>query len=258
MNNITFLLNSCDKYSDTWTPFFSLLKKNWPNLNMPIVLNTETKQFSFEGLEISVCNTPDAKTWSERFLSVLEKVSTEYVLVFLEDFFIEDKVNEEEFDRCFHYIVQHSNVGCVSFKNTPGGTIESETLSGYSKLPAKAKWRVNCQAGIWRVSFLKKLLKKHENAWEFESWGSYRSRFYKDEIYSVMKQQKKVFDYDWGKPIYRSHWNLEAINRIQEKCGVEINTDSLPKIDNMSMLPKPPKPKHDLKYFMHRIKSLFK
>ena len=255
MNNITFLLNSCDKYSDTWTPFFSLLKRNWAGFDMPIILNTEIKQYSFEGLKIATINTPDAKTWSERLLNVLESVSTDYVLVFLEDFFIEDKVDTQEFERCFEYIRQHSEVGCISFKNTPDGTEESEKLHGYSKLPPKAKWRINCQVGIWRTSFLKKLLKKHESAWEFEKWGSYRSRFYKEEIYSVIKGYKNVFDYDWGKPIYRSHWNMQAINRIEEKCGIAICTDNLPKIDDMASLPTPPKPKHNLKFYLHRVRS---
>lgn len=121
MKNITFLVNSCDKYSDTWTPFFTLLKKNWPGFDLPVVLNTETKDYSFEGINLTVCNIPGAKTWSERFLNVLDRISTDYVLVFLEDFFIEDTVNVQEFNRCLEYMCQHPEVGCISFKNTPEG-----------------------------------------------------------------------------------------------------------------------------------------
>lgn len=256
MKNVTFLVNSCDKYSDTWTPFFTLLEKNWQGFDLPVVLNTETKDYSFEGINLTVCNFPSAKTWSERFLNVLDKISTDYVLVFLEDFFIEDIVNVQEFNRCLEYMRQHLEVGCISFKNTPEGLTESEQLSGYSKLESNATYRINCQAGLWKTSFLKKVLKKHENAWEFERWGSFRSRFLKEEIYSAVKDHEMVFDYDWGKPIYRSHWNLESVNRIQRKCNIEICTDSLPQIDNMKLLPPQPKPSRNITFFMHRIRSI--
>ena len=52
MDKIALLVNSCDKYEDLWAPFFTLLKKYW-NPEYPIVLNTESKDFNFEGLNIN-------------------------------------------------------------------------------------------------------------------------------------------------------------------------------------------------------------
>jgi hypothetical protein len=57
-NFCTIIVNSCDAYDDTWYPFFKLLKKYWPNCKFPIVLNTETKKFEYEGLDIKVINLP--------------------------------------------------------------------------------------------------------------------------------------------------------------------------------------------------------
>lgn len=51
------LVNSCDKYSETWIPFFTLLKKYWPDCEYPIYLNTENKKCSIP--DISTINFKD-------------------------------------------------------------------------------------------------------------------------------------------------------------------------------------------------------
>ena len=52
--NVTILVNSCDNYDDLWLPFFTLLKKYWVPLNVRVILNTETKKFSLDGMSIEV------------------------------------------------------------------------------------------------------------------------------------------------------------------------------------------------------------
>ena len=49
----TIVVSSCDAYSDLWEPFFKVLKAEWKGLDkIPIVLNTESKSFSYDGLDI--------------------------------------------------------------------------------------------------------------------------------------------------------------------------------------------------------------
>ena len=43
----TFLLSSYDGGDDLWEGFFKALSVQWPEMDMRIVLNTETKSFSF-------------------------------------------------------------------------------------------------------------------------------------------------------------------------------------------------------------------
>lgn len=45
-NDVTLLVSSCDKYEDTWHPFFELLHIYGNGFSCPIVLNTEKKQYS--------------------------------------------------------------------------------------------------------------------------------------------------------------------------------------------------------------------
>ena len=44
----TVFVNSTDTFEDAWAPFFHLLGDYWPEVDK-VVLNTETKDFSFPG-----------------------------------------------------------------------------------------------------------------------------------------------------------------------------------------------------------------
>ncbi len=256
MNDLTFLFNTCDKHSESWQPFFDLLKKMWPDFDLPVVLNTETKSFEFDGLDITAANFPKTKSWSHRLRKVLNTIDSEFVVVFLEDFFLESPVNLREFERCLEFIRNNKKVGCVSFRNTPDGVDESEALKNYALLKKKDRYIVNCQVAVWRTKVLKKLLRNHESAWEFERWGSWRARFVGCDIYSVLKGAEIPFDYDWGTPIYRGHWNLESLKRIEEKTGYAVKTETLPVIENMKALRQERRPSSFFSKFK-RIRSLF-
>lgn len=41
----TILINSCDLYEDVWEPCLDLMYIQWKNLQYPVVINTETKDY---------------------------------------------------------------------------------------------------------------------------------------------------------------------------------------------------------------------
>lgn len=51
-DDVTILVNSCDRYKDTWYPYFYLLRKQWPNCPYRIVLNVEKETFNFKGVDV--------------------------------------------------------------------------------------------------------------------------------------------------------------------------------------------------------------
>lgn len=85
-NRVTLLVNSCDAYADLWQPFFTLLKRYFVPLPAEILLNTETKDFAFDGLNLR-CVHSTAPTYGERMTDALREVKTEYTLLLLDDFF---------------------------------------------------------------------------------------------------------------------------------------------------------------------------
>ena len=256
MKNVTFLLNSCDSHSEAWEPFFLLLKRMWTSLDYPIILNTETKNFEMDGLCIKTINTPVSESWSDRLMKVLDRIDTSYVLIFLEDFFLESPIDLEHYNKFLNFIINNNDVGCISFHNSPDGLVSSGELTNYALLKPNARFRASCQVALWRTDVLKKILRKHENAWEFEVWASKRSGRLPYRFYSIIPGIPEAFDYDLGKPIYRGSWNMESVTRIMKKTGVTITTESLPNIATMKDLKVTPK-KCTLKDIFKRLKSIF-
>jgi hypothetical protein len=98
--NFTIFVNTSDGFEDCWDPFFTLFNKHWNDCKIPIFLNTEFKEYTFQGLNITCTKvhsgiTERKLTWSECLTKGLEKVETPYVLYLQEDYFFETNVNVE-------------------------------------------------------------------------------------------------------------------------------------------------------------------
>ena len=87
-NKCTLLVNTCDDYSDLWDLFFKALKIQWPDCNMPIIMNTEKKAYqNDEDIKVVNCENPRKKDcWGRRYKEALRQVNTPYVFPVLEDY----------------------------------------------------------------------------------------------------------------------------------------------------------------------------
>src|SRR5689334_452739 len=95
------LVNSTDGFEDCWQPFFRLLDKYWAGSKPYIILNTESKDFSFTGLEITCSkvagsNPAGRLAWGECFLRCLEKIDTDIILYLQEDYFINAPIRVDQ------------------------------------------------------------------------------------------------------------------------------------------------------------------
>jgi hypothetical protein len=100
-------------------PFFSLLDKYWPELDLPIVLNTESQKFSCENFNIlcpAVERSKGKINWGKRFIESLEYVKTNYVLLLIDDFFISSPVNKDFLEIIFDSMKKES-AACVYLKS---------------------------------------------------------------------------------------------------------------------------------------------
>lgn len=235
MNNCTLLLSSCDNYEDTWCPFFTCLKKYWPDFNMKIILNTESKDYSFKGFDIETFNLfkTGEKRWSLRLKENLKKINTEYVLFMLDDFFITKKVDTNFIKTCIKWMNENKNIAVFSLAPCKDSkNIKSEKYKGFEKRNRNGMYRFNCQAAIWRKERLIKFLKDNESPWDWEIYGSIRSRKYKDDFYSLCENVKLPIEYNFGFAICRGKWSKEFIIPLFEKLKININLNKRGLIEN--------------------------
>ncbi len=204
-NNVAILVNSCDKYEDAWEPFFRLLKIQWPRCeNYKIFLGTEEKSYNCDFLQVETINIRGKVSWSERLRKTLEKIDTEYVLFFLEDFFLLEKVRNDIFLKSLELMENDEKIGLITFNKRRYGAEFPETTD-YEKcfrpLGARVKNRTNVLVGLWRREYFLSLIYGDESPWEYEKNSNIRSRFAGYKIYTQ--------DYDFSPAAFRYCMNPE-------------------------------------------------
>jgi hypothetical protein len=181
--NLTVLVNSTDTFDDCWTPFFKLFKRYWPSCPCPVVLNTETREYSDPELPL-VCSKVQANDpagsprlpWADCLMRCLDGVRTPFVLYLQEDYFLSGPVDQDFVAQCLDVMVEH-DVSHIRL-------MEVDVRARYRKtslhpllwqIDQRANYRVSLQAGLWNVAALRDLLRSGESAWTFERRGSIRA-----------------------------------------------------------------------------------
>ena len=93
VNEISIFVSSSDAYSDIWSAFFALLKREWPDYRGRIYLNTETLGFNYEGLDIVCTKLGKQSHFGDFFLRGIERIDGDRFLLLMIDYFIEGRVD---------------------------------------------------------------------------------------------------------------------------------------------------------------------
>ncbi len=229
---INMVFSTCDKYDFTWAPFFKQFQKFWPEFNMPIYLCTDSKTYAFPGYDIRCPMEGNTKryTWSELLLKTLEYIDSEYIFFMLDDFWLTEPVNHEMVHKVLNYMEQNPKIGFCCLRNETG-TLENKKYSVDSEYidmwycQKEKKYRITTQAGIWRKDFLIRIIRKHETAWEFETRGSWRSKWYREDVFCLKETAifYPVGGVLWGGKVYSGYIDLFPKDIIDESirlCGV--------------------------------------
>jgi hypothetical protein len=232
MKNCTLFLASCDKYYQAWEPFFFFIKKHWPGFNMPVILNTETKSFTYEGFDIktfSLYAEGQNVPWGKRMLDHLDKVETDYILLMLEDYFIRRDVDEQKLSRLIDLFEENEDISTFNLVYAPISCVKNKQLGDFMLRPRKGNYKFAC-TGLWRVSHLKEYILPHENPWQWEVEGNYRSAFTKNRFYMLKKDAESYldygFNYDWM-GIRKGRWVIDDVGPLFEENGLEVDFEEL-------------------------------
>lgn len=238
MNKVTILVNSCDKYEDAWEPFFKILKINWPECEQyRIILNTETKVYNCDFLNIETVCGGKERTWSERLKFALSHIETDFILYMLEDFFLLEKVSHDTFLEALD-VIKKGDVGYIGLKyqekreyRNPDD--EDNTQRFINKDKVVSVNRINSMTALWKKSWLETLIRDHETPWEFELYGSERSRRTPEKVLIINNSDGAcpcVFNYNvdiqYGHGLTCGGWLPKNIE-LFEKYGIKVNFENL-------------------------------
>lgn len=253
----TLVVSSCDAYEDLWPIFFRILICTWKNIECSIVLNTESKSYSHPNLNIKTFNMykPGEKVaWTRRLRETLQKIDSEFVIVLLDDFFMRGQVDVKRIERCIDYMQENKRIASFCFMETFTKNIKDDKYDQFEKRPWIAKYKLNCQAALWRRKTLIKYLKKEENPWEWETMGNWRTyRHPYDIFYSQIPNGNYIFPYiykangiNWGGlAVYRGKWYLPYVDKLFENYGIKVDYNQRGTIVDADFIPHIRKQKED-------------
>jgi len=203
MDNFAILINTCDKFEDCWNPFFKLFSIYWPDYKGKIYLNTEYKNYSHADLNIISVKGCEIKqdahkiTWSECLKRALESIDNDIVLYMQEDYFLKDIVKNDIVDKYAKMINDHKDIDCIHLTDQAViPEINSEEYDGLCSIALKQRYRVSCQAALWRKDVLLSHIRAFESAWQFEEFGSKRSSILKRKFYVVNNSWVKLNQFE--------------------------------------------------------------
>ena len=229
-NDCTLLLSSYDGGIDLWEGFFKSIKYQWKEFDLPIVINTESADYSFPELDIKIIKQYDTKKklpWSKRLMDALERIDSEFILLFLEDFWLDKPVKDAEFRKTIQYMKDNPDIATFSYYPcNPGENIRDEKFEGFELRPDKCTYKINCQASIWRTKRFMEFLRPHETPWELEVVGSVRAERYTDRFYTLKKESELIFSYgdpDVGCLVHRGKWNKDVVEPLAKLYELDID-----------------------------------
>lgn len=223
---ITILVCTCDSYEDLWLPFFKLLDTYWEDCNLKIILNTETKSYSYNNLDIKSFPASKDEIYGERILRNLQEVKTEYTLLLLDDFFLRRKVDENKLSKFLEIMDNDKSIPVIYFTKQILNQSEQCKYKGLEKLKNHAMYRLNMQAGLWRTDALKNYWNPIDNPWLWEIFANYTTFDTDVDFLQIANDEDSPFYYGYnpdGMGVFRGKWVYEDVKPLFDKHDINID-----------------------------------
>lgn len=178
------LVPSCDAYADLWRPFFTLFWRHWADCPFPVHLGVNEGGFA----DPRVRTLPGAHgtNWTNRVRDQVTTLRAPYVLLMLEDFFLQAPIDTLAVARHLRAL-RDLGGHMVRLVARPGPRASVPGHEDIGDIPPGTDYRVSTQAAIWRRESLLDLMRTGETIWEFELRGSRRSDAHAGGYYAVWR-----------------------------------------------------------------------
>lgn len=225
-NRLTIYVSSPDSYSDVFKVFLKCYRKYWSDCPYEFVLSTNT--LNYEGIR-TLCNYKQNDTWTERTISALKEIRSEYILLMNDDFFITNYVNNKKIEDILDLMDKHNLNFCKLAKNASGVPIEkgSYLLKTHKRQP----YGKNLQVGIFRKSYITNLLGDgSKSAWDLEKEWLKDTYNAKNEYFDdIVASNEIIIDTVHG--VAKGMWFPSALKKLK---SLQIEVDSPRKIISKS------------------------
>lgn len=165
-DKLTMLISSCEAYSDLWENHMILLNENWSDRTIDTVVVTDKVH---EGIleRASIFNAGDKLEMPQRIKKYIERVDTEYVLLTLDDYYVDKPIDNKKIIRAIK-IMDKFSLDYLRFWPYPHEKKRMEGVKNAFWIELQGNYKVNLYPAIWRKSFLENTIQSSLSAWEYE------------------------------------------------------------------------------------------
>ena len=204
----TVLVTSCDRYRDIEAPFLALWRRHWSDCPFELVAVRESSDgdggAAADGFD-RVVATGQGLSWSEMLAFALERISTPYVLMLMNDYLLDSRVDTA---RQLELLSRAEAADALNLRMNPNPP----------RAVKNSAYAVSCQAGYWNREFLLGLARRTKSAWEFERYGSYM--FDESDPRPIMVTERKEFPF--VDALHKGYWEPFGVD-VCERNGIAID-----------------------------------
>jgi hypothetical protein len=209
-NHLTFLYLTFDGFADIWEFTLNRFLSNLDCHNANILLMTNEKVFANDRIQ-SLCIGKNMD-WSDNLLCALDKIDSDYFITIFDDFLFTKPINIKRI-KYFSQIFVENKMDYLRLRPEPYP--DEKITTEYGRLSEGALYRVSLCTAIIKKEVLRNLLRKGENAWDFEFQGSIRSDEYK-YFYSTYETVMPYIN-----SIEKGRWRIEAVPHATQ-AGIDV------------------------------------
>ena len=219
------------KYQDAWHPFQMLFAKFWPDCQFPVNFITDgyfPHSITTEGQEFQFISLGADQGWCKNFREGLKQITSEFVLLFQEDFWLNAPVDRAYVNRALKMMLDDDSIGCFRLYPCPGPDIKIG--EDYGQIDSNARYRVSCQSAIWRKSHVEDILARFNRPNEFEIDGTIyvNNNCNNFKYYSVYRADPNTWPVQYYcSAITRGEWNPDAVT-FAKSHGIVVDTTRRP------------------------------
>lgn len=205
----TVIVCSCDKYADLLGPFSELWRKFWPDCPFETCLVTETApEGSFVFDRIISCGTKT--NWCERLVEALGQITTPYILMLCDDYYLFEKVETKLVLGRLNQIHKYNASNLRMIPNprlTRTNSLEFSEDQSLRRYRNHTAYSIATQAGFWNREFLLNLARGKGSIWEFERYGSFDPISSDKTLLVTVKKEFPFLD-----AVHKGHWEQFGLN----------------------------------------------
>lgn len=190
------------------------MEKYWPN-HPEIYYTTESvKNEYYKTINVNY----DVEEWTKRIRETLLQINTKFVLIMVDDLFLQSPVNATKIDS----LVKYMSPDIVNINFEPSFDAEDKKIRGIDLLQRNPKGAFlnSVMCGLWNREFFIKALSKPKNPWDFElepGLNNCRYLITKNGDYLNWGYKKDPERADWHFGLHRGKWEKSCVEFLSHE-----------------------------------------